>query len=99
MKPVLLEKTSRGYVVRINLKKITHEEHGKVWECDEVISPTTRYDDVVAAIIRSHYTLEAEIAMLNNYINEPEERQAEWDEYQAVRADAKAYAGDTLGLE
>lgn len=96
-KPPLLEKSGANYAVRMNLKKVDTDE-GKMWECDEIMSPTTNYDDVVAAIIRASYSLNAEIAMVNNYLTEPGERQAEWEAYQTVRSNAKAYAGDTLGL-
>jgi hypothetical protein len=94
--PPLLAKSGRNYVVRYNVTEVMTED-GLRYECDEVTTNSVSYDSVVAALIHGIYSLDAEIAILNNHIADDE--QVEWGEYQAHRAWAKTYAGETLGLK
>lgn len=96
VQPLLLERTSIGYVVRWNLNQVTVED-GVRWECDEVIASARTYDAVVSALIHSKYDIDRELATINNHLIGQDED--EWQEYQAWRAWAKEYAGTTLGLE
>ena len=100
VKPVLMEQSGRGYVVRWDLAQTTIDtEDGmqEVWECEEVYSPTRKYDDVVSAIVHSIYSLDAEVAIINNHLLG--EKEDEWIAYQGWRVFAKHYAGQVLGLK
>lgn len=96
VQPVLMEQISIGYLVRWNLEEITVDGETR-WQWDEAISPTRTYDDVVSALIHAKYTLDQEIATINNHLVGQDED--EWLEYQAWRTWAKDYARNTLNLQ
>jgi hypothetical protein len=93
--PPLLAKSGKQYVIRYNVTEIMTED-GKRWECNEVFANSVDYGSIVSALIHSEYSVDAEIAIINNYIAEAEE--TEWSAYQAHRTWAKTYTNDTLGV-
>jgi hypothetical protein len=93
--PPLLAKSGKQYVIRYNMVEVITAD-GKRYECEEVTCNSVDYESVVAALIHGVYTIDAEIAIINNHIADDE--QVEWAEYQAHRSWAKAYASQTLGL-
>jgi len=97
-KPKLIQESFPGYLIRFDLtEEIKNEEAG--WSYKETAAPNLEYGTVVAAIIHHRYPIDAEIALLNNYIVDPEARASEWQEYQDWRAFAKTYTRETLGIE
>ena len=69
------------------------EVEGTQWEANEALCYT--YDtraDLISKIIRSAYSVDAEIATINNQADKPDEYAA----YQAFRAQAKALADGWL---
>lgn len=97
-KPKLIERLPRGYTVRFNLREAEGPEGEPGYSYDEVSVPDLNYSTIVSAIIRHKYSESAEIAHLNNRINDPEGRADEWQQYQAWRDFAKTYTRETLGV-
>lgn len=97
VKPVLVEKVPNGYAVRYDLTE-NEDDDGTYWEAEEVVSPTVSYEDVVTALIHAKYSLDSEIALLNDHISAPEASTVEWQAYQAWRSWSKWYASETLCL-
>ncbi len=95
VQPVLLEQISVGYVIRWNLEETTVDGEPK-WKCEETIATSRTYEAVVSALIHSKYTVDQELATINNHLLGEDED--EWLEYQAWRTWAKSYASTTLGL-
>lgn len=57
------------------------------------------YDELVKTLIRQQYNSDKVEAIINNYLDEPNEKHtAEFQELQAYRKECKAYAKEVLGL-
>ncbi len=97
LKPELVKQMVGQYAIRFNLLAATGQDNETGWQYDEIIVKDLRYETVVAALIHFVYSIDAEIAIINNHINDDEE--IEWQDYQNHRAWAKSYAGTTLGLK
>ena len=48
-----------------------------------------KYPELVAELIHERYTVNDELALLNNYLSDPGTHAAEYAEYQAYRAEVK----------
>ena len=57
------------------------------------------YPILVRRYIAEKYSVEDELAILNNYASEPSKYQAEYAEYQTYRATCKQRAKTELGIE
>lgn len=84
MKPRLIQQLVNEYAIRFNL--------------EEVFTPTLGYGNVVSALIGSRYSVSEELSIINDRVRDGEDTE-EWNVYQNIRAWAKAYARDELGLE
>lgn len=57
------------------------------------------YDELVKTLIRQQYNSDKVEAIINNYLDEPNEKHtAEFQELQIYRKECKAYAKEVLGL-
>ena len=91
--------TCRGKTVfpfNIEEREITDSETGKKrtqYEYDEarVEGEVTR-EKLISAGIAARYSIEEELATINNYLEDKVKYAVEYGEYQTVRADAKALA-------
>ncbi|MDD3535359.1 MAG: hypothetical protein PHC50_04350 [Candidatus Cloacimonetes bacterium] len=99
IKPKLIEAHYPGYAIRFNLEPGTGQENEPGWNYDEVRVPNLYYSTIVSAIIHHRYPVDAEIALLNNHLTDPEPSADEWAEYQSWRGFAKDYVKMTLGVE
>jgi hypothetical protein len=91
------------YYIHTNIVQKVREEDGSLyWEADTVLVTDLNYDCIVAAIIGSSYTIDQEIALINNYLasslNNESPEGIEYAAYQQCRNDAKEAAMDVLGL-
>ena len=57
------------------------------------------YPILVRKFIAKQYSVEDELAILNNYATDPVKYAAEYNAYQAFRAECKARAKTELGIE
>lgn len=57
------------------------------------------YPILVRKYIAQNYSVEDELAILNNYATDPQKYATEYQAYQAFRAECKATAKEELGLE
>lgn len=93
--PPLLSQRGHDYVIRFNVAEVSTED-GIRYECDEVLCGDSHYGSVVSALIHAKYSVDAELAIINNHLTNDE--QTEWNEYQSHRAWAKNYATETLEI-
>lgn len=56
------------------------------------------YPILVRKYIAQSYSVEDELAILNNYASDPQKYESEYTAYQAFRAECKARAKEELGL-
>lgn len=103
MKPRLIQQLVNEYAIRFNLEEVEMdmgEPEGTqaMWGYEEVFTPTLGYDNVVSALIGSRYSVSEELSIINDRVRDGEDTE-EWNVYQNIRAWAKAYARDELGLE
>ena len=97
--------TSHGKTVfpfNIVESEVTDSETGKTrtqYEYDEarVEGEVTR-DKLISAGIKARYSIEEELATINNYLEDKVKYEPEYAEYQIVRADAKALATAVAAL-
>jgi len=97
--------TSHGKTVfpfNIVESEVTDSETGKArtqYEYDEarVEGEVTR-DKLISAGIAARYSIEEELATINNYLEDKVKYEPEYAEYQIVRADAKALATAVAAL-
>lgn len=97
-KPKLIELIPRGYAVRFDVEESEGPDGEPGYSYEEVNVPDLNYSTIVSGIIRHKYSESAEIAHINNQLNDPEGRADEWHEYQDWRDFAKAYTRETLGI-
>ena len=66
-----------------------------------VVVPHATYDTLVAGIIHTRYSPDAETAILANYLADPsnEAHKAEFDEYQAWRAEVKTACKEYFNID
>lgn len=73
------------------------QEEKTVWSCSYVTVPATAdYGDIVSAVIGERYSMDDQYAILANHADNPEETKAEYDAFQAWRAEAKQIAKAAL---
>lgn len=68
---------------------------------DVVVVPHATYDTLVAGIIHTRYSPDAETAILANYLADPsnEAHKAEFDEYQAWRTKVKTACKEYFNID
>ncbi len=96
-RPNLIQQMVGQYAIRYNVQEGFSPDNELGWLYEEIAVPDLRYDTVVSALIHTVYSIDDEIAIINNHLNDNE--QLEWQDYQNCRAWAKSYAGTTLGLK
>ena len=66
-----------------------------------VVVPHATYDTLVAGIIHTRYSPDAETAILANYLADPsnEAHKAEFDEYQAWRTEVKTACKEYFNID
>ena len=57
------------------------------------------YPILVRKYIAQKYSVEDELAILNNYASDPQKYASEYSAYQTFRAECKARAKEELGIE
>lgn len=62
-------------------------------------NPEKWYPIYVSEFIHERYSADAETALINNYLADPEEYRDKYAEYQAYRAECKTRAKEELGIE
>lgn len=98
-KPKLIQQIYNAYQIRFDVREGKGPEEEDGWEYTEVEVSNLKYATVVSGIIHSKYPIDAEIAIINNLIVDPENRVEEWNNYQSWRTFAKEYTSETLGLK
>lgn len=99
IKPKLIEPHYPGYAIRFDLEAGTGPEDEPGWNYQEVHIPNLFYPTIVSALIHHRYPVDAEIALINNYLTDPDTRASEWQDYQDWRNFAKNYTNNTLGIK
>ena len=62
-------------------------------------NPDKWYPILVRRYIAKKYSIEDELAILNNYATDPQKYATEYTAYQTFRAECKARAKEELGIE
>ena len=62
-------------------------------------NPEKWYPIYVSEFIHERYSADAETALINNYLADPEEYRDKYAKYQAYRAECKVRAKEELGIE
>ena len=62
-------------------------------------NPEKWYPIYVSEFIHERYSADAETALINNYLVDPEKYRDKYAKYQAYRAECKARAKEELGIE
>lgn len=82
--------------------------HSPVEEGDDVkaqeevaIVPHATYETLVAALVHTHYTADAETAIIANYLADPDNvvHRAEFGQYQAWRAEVKTACKEYFNID
>lgn len=95
--PMLAVKTHDVWQVRFNIVKreMTDEQETRtVWDYEYAETPERDYGAFVDAIIGTHYSKDAEIALINKAISDPAD--PDYAAYNAFRDTAKATAKAAL---
>lgn len=88
---ILGDKLYINFDERLNtVKNMDGTEHTSYVYNSCISSIYTSRDGLISNIIRSKYTIDDEIALINNEVDKPED----YSEYQAFRAQAKVLADD-----
>lgn len=79
-----------GYT-ELNYKEVTPEEYENY---KRELEKSSNYDKAVSGLIHSRYTIDDEIALINNILANPDNDsiKAEYDEYQRFRLECKQKA-------
>ena len=71
--PELIYQMVGQYAIRYNVHEGLSPDNESRWQYDEVIVKDLRYETVVSALIHTAYSFDAEIAVINNHINDDEQ--------------------------
>ena len=78
------------------------EEGDDVKAQEEVaIVPNATYETLVAALVHTHYSADAETAIIANYLADPNntDHRAEFEQYQAWRAEVKTACKEYFNID
>jgi hypothetical protein len=66
-----------------------------------VIVPHATYETLVAALVHTHYSADAETAIIANYLADPDnaDHRAEFEQYQAWRAEVKTACKEYFNID
>lgn len=107
MRTLILKKEIYQRVV--NIKDAYFFRHSSIEINDEeieaqeevVIVPSATYATLVAALIHTRYTADAETAIIANYLADPDnaDHRAEFEQYQAWRAEVKTACKEYFNID
>lgn len=87
--PIGVEWLGNRFRLNFNIQEKADEAGGNYFEFDSIEVPELIKGVIVAALIRLRYTLDDEIALINNYNLDSAAYQVEYDEYQTYRGQCK----------
>lgn len=89
------------YYIHTNITEKVDDEGNAYYEADTVVVSVLTYEAIVEALIRERYSVAAEIALINNFLDtegQTAESVAEYQAYQDYRHAAKSAAREALGI-
>lgn len=97
-KPQSLTISGKYLYIRWDIEYFEDEEHSG-WEYYEAVVPLVpQRSYLIQTILASQLSLADEVALINNYNGDTEDRAAEYAEYQNLRATAKRLADEAITL-